>query len=222
MNESPSDDFVMQVNKFAARDRRRTVIGTVVAFAIWLVLAGSSFVVVGNARAKLADTESETKRLTARNAQLRERFDTLSRAHASLESTNTILAKQNNELADLVGKLHGPLAAIVKPELSMQKVNGVTHEGDGLQVYDVILFLRVPQSRLTEIASVDYRIDHPSKINKVMTGRVAATGFAVSYRGYACFLSVSIKVTLVSGEQFTIPYNMCPDWYRLTTSVPQS
>jgi hypothetical protein len=211
VTEPTAQDFMMQVARFSALDRRRTVASTMVACAIWAILAGSSFILVRKARSELAITRDEGQRLAKGNEKLRRDYASLESTSESLQRSIVTLEKRNNELRDLVGKLHGPLPAIVTPELILQEVKGVRH--DGAQVYDVLLFIRIPQSRLNEISSVDYVIDHPTKINKVMTSHVSATGFAVSYRGYACFGNVKIEITPVRGEKFTIPYNMCPDWH---------
>jgi cell division protein FtsB len=219
-----AERFVTQVNRFAALDRRRTIIGTATVIAIWFIVVGSSFIVVAKARSALARTAAENHNLTRRNDELRANYSNLLRAREtlqgsieSLQQTNQKLRRENTELSDLVGKLHGPLAAIVKPELSLQRLDGVFNYG--MQTYNVIMFIRVPQTRLAGIASVQYEIDHPAKLEKVMTGRLPANGFAVGYQGYACFSNVKINVTTVSGTTFTIPYSMCDDWHKLTREM---
>jgi len=171
------------------------------------------------AAAWLLATFGVVRRLESRAAQLRSESHSLEKANAALLIEKQKLSADNQRLAALARLLNGPLPSVIQPKLYAQRVEEIT-DPHGNPVYDFILFLSVPEPRRGEIRSVEYIVNHPEKLNKVMRGGSSEASFAAAYRGTGCFIPVLIRVTPTNGAPFVISFDECAAWRTLGDARP--
>ncbi len=88
------------------------------------------------------------------------------------------------------------------------ELNGIK-DPSGRQVYDFSIWLQVPVLLKDKIKQVQYVFDHPTMLNKTRESTEASNGYSVSYRGWGCLKSMTIKVFLKDGESHEIQFDQC-------------
>ncbi len=180
------------IDLIATQERRQfraIIIGSALIVIVWASLAYAAYQRLHSLRVEIAEEQQQQQKLTSAVARL---------------------IQQKQALEGKVGK-DIPLQYLVKPLLSSSEVPGL-RDVHGHQVFDFILYVYVPPSRVSELESVAYVINHPERLRPLVRSDDQLGQFAVKYRGTGCFAPVIVRVTPKSKPTFDLPFDMCDAW----------
>lgn len=139
------------------------------------------------------------------------------------EDPSIVLAAEPDEPSALTAAAGAPDTDPVAPRLSEAMLAnaivghvGRTAEGQtpsGYDYYPASVWLNLPPDALAEIASAEYYFYHSTFRNPMRPVRDSNV-FLTTWKGYGCIQDAEVKVTLVSGETLSAPFNLCTIWDR--------
>lgn len=96
------------------------------------------------------------------------------------------------------------------PEMGSKLVARASQqELQNIRAYDYIIWLDMPLSQKANASSVEYYFTDPSATLRTRSSSTRSNGFAVTYRGVACYDNLAYKIRYINDTTETGSFNMC-------------